>query len=525
MAKSGRLQRGRRRIVSGLLSAPFIEPISAADGGSACLAIATARDPARVAIENRKRGARDWQLTRVRPDSNTPYRNSLIEGYCSRQSVRAGESIEIMVSTLPPSPFLIEIFRMGYYGGLGARLMTTLGPIDGTTQPAPPIGGRRLRECQWQPAARITIPDHWTSGVYLGRRTRWPPDSPATRWQSYVVFIVRDDRPVDILFQCSDNTWAAYNRWPDNFSLYTSPNGPLVGDVDVSFDRPYGKYCQIFNECPQSFGSGEFLLWEYPLCFWLEQHGYDVSYCSNSDMLSPERVLASKAFLSVGHDEYWDLRQYESVRAAIDSGVCVLFLSGNAVCFVAPFRQSATGQSNRIISRAGRYGGVTPGESKYMGPFVTQGPNERYLIGARTIEPFNGGGDWVVAKPDHWILRGTGMKAGDAIPGLVGWEFHGDPGGRDGLEIVAEGDALNGADRVAHWTATVYPGPRGNYVFNASTIWWAQGLSSPPGHMLPWSHWVRPHGPDPRVAQITRNLLERAINRQGAYREANAPRR
>ena len=25
-------------------------------------------------------------------------------------------------------------------------------------------------------------------------------------WQSYVVFIVRDDRPADILFQCSDNT-------------------------------------------------------------------------------------------------------------------------------------------------------------------------------------------------------------------------------------------------------------------------------------------------------------------------------
>ena len=33
-------------------------------------------------------------------------------------------------------------------------------------------------------------------------------------WQSYVVFIVRDDRPADILFQCSDNTWQAYNRWP-----------------------------------------------------------------------------------------------------------------------------------------------------------------------------------------------------------------------------------------------------------------------------------------------------------------------
>jgi hypothetical protein len=44
-------------------------------------------------------------------------------------------------------------------------------------------------------------------------------------WQSYVVFIVTDDRPADILFQCSDNTWQAYNRWPDNYSLYTDPKG------------------------------------------------------------------------------------------------------------------------------------------------------------------------------------------------------------------------------------------------------------------------------------------------------------
>ena len=36
-----------------------------------------------------------------------------------------------MVSTNPPRPFQIEIFRMGYYGGRGARLMTTLGPLRG----------------------------------------------------------------------------------------------------------------------------------------------------------------------------------------------------------------------------------------------------------------------------------------------------------------------------------------------------------------------------------------------------------
>src|SRR2546427_8558255 len=37
------------------------------------------------------------------------------------------------------------------------------------------------------------------------------------------------------------------------------------------------------------------------------------------------------------------------------------------------------------------------------------------------------------------------------------------------------------------------------------SIFWSQGMSSPPGHMLPWSHWSRPHGPDERVQRITRS--------------------
>jgi hypothetical protein len=138
------------------------------------------------------------------------------------------------------------------------------------------------------------------------------------------------------------------------------------------------------------------------------------------------------------------------------------------------------------------------------------------LLGARNIQPVNGGGDWIVTRPDHWMFAGTGMKKGDAIPGLVGWEFHGNPGELPGLEVVAEGFALHSGSKPCPWAATIYPGPKGNFVFNASTIFWAQGLSSPPGHMLPWSHWTRPHGPDVRVRQITRNLLDRALGGSAA---------
>ena len=475
------------------------------------------RDSDLIRRENARAGSRDWQLTRVALVNNTSVRAAYIEGYCSKQSVAAGESLDIYVSTNPPTRFQIEIFRTGYYGGRGARLMKTLGPFNGTKQPDPATGEKNLHECQWKAATTLTIPADWASGVYLGRLTCLPPDETAAPWQSYVIFIVKDDRPADVLFQCSDNTWNAYNQWPSNYSLYTHPKDNQGPWADVSFDRPYGRYAQytsVVND-PQSIGSGEYLPFEFPLAYFLEQHGYDVTYVSNSDMVSPERGLKCKCFVSVGHDEYWDRRQYDSVVKMRDAGVNLLFLSGNAVCWVTPLRASSDGREKRIMFRGGPYGGdyqYAVNRERDHGPFPERGPDEGYLMGARNVEPVNGGGDWIVTKPEHWMFEGTGMKAGEHIPGLVGWEYHGDPPADiPGLEVVGSGTALVGGKRPQKWTATIYPGPRGSFVFNASTIFWSQGLSDPPGHVLPWSHWTRPHGPDERVQKITHTLLKRAI--------------
>lgn len=469
-----------------------------------------------IQIENLNTPSLDWQLTRVRVDESR-YRSPWIEGYCSRQSLRAGESIDIKVSTKPARAFRLEIFRTGYYNGAGARLMTTIGPIQGKTQPTPTLGEKNLNECQWETSHTLTIPKDWISGVYLGRLTTIPESDLEPYWQSYIIFVVTDDRPCDVLFQCSDNTWQAYNQWPSKYSVYTHPKGNQGPWADVSFDRPYGREAQfdsVVND-PLTQGSGEYLPLEFPLAYWLEQQGYDVSYCCNSDMISPERGLKAKSFISVGHDEYWDIRQFRSVEKMRDQGVSLLFLSGNSVCWVSPFRESLDGKPNRIIYRGGPYGGnrpITEARAKDHGPFPERGPDEGYLMGARNVEPVNGGGDWICTMPEHWIFQGTGMKKGEAIPGLIGWEYHGDPADIPGLSVVGSGTAWVSGQTPQTWTATVYEGPKGNVVFNASSIFWVQGLSDPPGHTLPWSHWSRPHGPDPRVQKITKNVLDRALN-------------
>lgn len=476
------------------------------------LGAAGARDNA-VVRENRLAGTDEWQLTYVYPNSGDGSRTKFVEGFCSATSVRAGEKLGIFLSADPAAAVTVDVYRMGFYGGKGGRFVTRLGPFDVAPQPEPEVGPNRLRECRWAKAVKIEIPADWLSGVYLGKLS-----NAANRYQSYVVFIVRDDRKADVMFQCSDTTWAAYNKWPGGFSLYDSGDptdklgGALNGTTRVSFDRPYGKYPQVVDQ-PLSMGSGEFLCWEFPLAFWLEQHGYDVTYTSNLDTHNDaDGLLRAKVMLSVGHDEYWSLRMFENMKRAVAEGLSVGFLSGNSVCWVTPLVPSSDGRPDRVFHRAGRYGNLLEAEKKIAGPFDLDGqdlPNENTLMGARTISPFNGSGDWICRKPGHWLFDGTGMKNSEAIPGLVGWEFHGDPASIPGLEVVASGQTINGGGEQATFTATVYPGPKNNWVFNASTIFWSMGLSDPPGVIPPHSHYGRPHGPDSRVQRITANFLAR----------------
>ena len=255
-----------------------------------------------------------------------------------------------------------------------------------------------------------------------------------------------------------------------------------MSGVQVSFDRPYGKYVQIFDN-PLSQGSGEFLLWEFPLAFWMEQHGYDVTYCSNTDVHDRSDVSDAGQGVPVGRPRRILEPGAVRPRAGGREGrrqrrVPVgqhLLLRG---CRTSP--SSARGAATASSTRAGRYGGIRPKEKPCMADLPVEAPNEATLIGAQTVTPFNGSGDWIVTKPEHWMFAGTGMKKGDRIPGLVGWEFHGEPADIPGLEVVAEGPTWTGGDAESHYTATIYPGPKGNLVFNASTIFWRRGCRRRP---------------------------------------------
>ncbi|MEM7014627.1 MAG: N,N-dimethylformamidase beta subunit family domain-containing protein, partial [Verrucomicrobiota bacterium] len=209
--------------------------------------------------------------------------------------------------------------------------------------------------------------------------------------------------------------------------------------------------------------------------------------------------------------------QFHRVDSAIQNGLNVLWLCGNSVFIDSPFTDSASGQPNRIITRRGCFGELRQDEidsyARHFDTLKSTAPDERQIMGVRSVVPFNGGGDWTCRNPNHWIFEGTGMKNGDSIPGLVGWEHHGEPDmNLSGMEILADGKVWAGGTREGRYTSVVFNGPKDNLIFNASTVFWTQGLASPPGHWIPYSHYSRPHGPDPRVQRITRNALNRALS-------------
>jgi hypothetical protein len=376
---------------------------------------------------------------------------------------------------------------MGYYQRNGARHVMSAGPLSGTPQPDPTPGPERLIQCAWEPSHEFTIPADWLSGVYLGKLTRVDDGT-----ENYIIFVLRDEREADIIVQTSDFTWQAFNGWPDWYSLYSNGVDLVLHywtDVAVSFDRPYstGHFRTMIP------GAGEYFIFEFPFTYWLESMGYDVTYCSNLDThLGTAATARAAGFLTVGHDEYWTVEMHDNLRAAIDSGLSVGFFSGNTCNAAIGLRPGASGRPDRVFARVDRFGekGILErypanhpvGAAYREYPVPAEAPDEGYLMGARNEFPWSGCANWACTLPDHWIFEGTGMVKGDAIPNLVGHEWHGLPAEDiEGLEVVSRGTTHDRSVGLGEYTATVYPGPAGNVVFNAATCWWATGLALPPG--------------------------------------------
>ena len=270
-----------------------------------------------VALENLKQGAppEEWGL------SAPP--NGTIEGFTSEFSVSAGEELQFKIDT-DASAYRIDIYRLGYYGGDGARLIESISHDTGaTSQPDPNVNTTTglVDAGNWSVTDTWTTPSDLVSGVYIAKLVRLD----GTFGESHVPFVIRNDSSSsDIVLQTDDTTWQAYNSWGGH-SLYD-------GSVAVSYNRPFSQDMPSSDAGVPDTNLGLLFSYTYPAIRWLEQNGYDVSYISGIDTArDPTALLDHKMFISAGHDEYWSGTQRANVEAARDAGVNLAFWGGNDV--------------------------------------------------------------------------------------------------------------------------------------------------------------------------------------------------
>ncbi|WP_310390326.1 N,N-dimethylformamidase beta subunit family domain-containing protein, partial [Rhizobium sp. 1399] len=461
--------------------------------------------------------------------------SSNIEGFATDISVDNGKTVSFKIDT-DSNNYRIDIYRLGYYGGMGARKVTTIQHTGVQNQPNPLRNATTgtVDAGNWAVSASWTVPEDAVSGVYIAKLVR----QDGTFGENQIPFIVRDDDShSDIVFQTADQTWQAYNGWGG--ANFYGGNGPATGQgagraYAVSYNRPIATRGGVGTFAgPQDYLFGA----EYAGIYWLEQNGYDVSYLSGVDVDRYGSLLLNhQTYIDAGHDEYWSGQQRTNVEAARDAGVNLMFWSGNEVYWRTrwgnaysadgtPYRTlisyKETWSPSASIDPSNEWTG-TFRDPRLSPPAVGGGNPENSLTGQLFKVDDVGSNLQAITIPyDDANLRfWRDTSVANLQPGqtatltknYLGYEWDEavdngfDPAGLVKLSsttlpvstyLLDYGNTTGNATSTHN--LTLYRAPSGALVFGAGTVYWTWGLSN--------NHDNEATPTDPRVQQAMVNLL------------------
>ncbi len=450
-----------------------------------------------------------------------------IQGFAAQMSIDQGERVDFKINT-DTADYRIDIYRMGWYDGDGARKVATVNPLSNQPQNQPaPLFDDELNMVDagnWGVSASWDVPEEAVSGVYIAKMVR----EDGVFGENHIIFVVRDDDGgSEMLFQTSDTTWQAYNNW-GGYSLYT-PNYPDGRGLAVSYNRPI--ISRGVNFADYYFGV------DFAMSRFLERNGYDVSYTTGIDTSRRgEELLEHEVFISVGHDEYWSGEQRAHVEAARDAGVNLAFFSGNEIYWKTRWEESidSSGTPYRTMVtyketldsektdpsdewtgtwRDPRFNHISDGgraENALTGTIFTANQilpnNVNFATNITVSDEFAGLRFWRNTEVAD-LLANDSIDVGDNI---LGYEFDEDldngfrPAGLiplssttlDIYQKLYDYGATFGPGTVTH-AMTMYRAQSGALVFGAGTVQYAWGLDN--GH-------------DGVAAETDRNLQQATIN-------------
>lgn len=486
----------------------------------------TGRPTGFVKLENQLPGSDAWKMgdRGTRPADDVGLQ---VKGFPSATSAIPGESLTFFITVAKPEAYVVDIYRLGWYGGKGARRVTASPALDGRRQPWPDVDrATGMITCPWAPSWHVEISDEWTPGAYIAVFTT------ASGWRNYTPFVVHDPATSGgLCVVLPFTTYQAYNQFPldghTGKSLYygyapkasartpETPEAPAdpvaataTGSIpdaqptqswarahQVSFDRPY-----MQSGLPKRFDEDHYFIQ------WAEQQGYDLNYASSIDLesgrLDPAR---HSAMIFCGHDEYWSRTMRTRIATANATGTHLAYLAANNVYWHIRFDASAAGVPNRIV--VCHKDGTdlhTPGGDltrRWRDPSPAPADPEQRLLGVQYNGIVKQSGPLLVQRADHWMWAGAGVRDGTPIRLIVGGEADGydpvepSPAGGEQVLLSASPYALRDGGAAIQNTG-LHIGDNGAMVFVAGTLNWTKGLASAK---------LR----DPRIGRVTRNLFDR----------------
>ena len=457
-----------------------------------------------VQQENAKPGSPFWVI------SGAPA-TGRIEGFADQVYAAQGQHVRLFLNTTAAS-FHVEAYRVGWYGGAGARLVWRSGVVAGTRQAACPVTpGINEASCAgWSPSLTVPITAAFVQGDYLFKLVG------AGNEQSYVPLTVWDPASTAAYLVKNDvYTWQAWNPY-GGYDFYQGIGSCPPGVYPtctrarvVSYDRPYG-----YGE-----GAGDFLTLEAPLVRFLEQHGLDVAYATDLTILQhPDAVDRDYAVLSLAHDECWSEQERVAVQTAHDThGVNVAFFGASGMLRHVRSQDSPLGPGRLVVDY--RDASADPlngrGDPRQVTGNTWSAPPASWPESPFVGSAYNGylaagtSGGLTVSDASSWLFTGTGLANGTVLPGVIGSDV-------DALEVPQAVPA--DVQVVAHSplsTADATAASRQGAVFYSDMTWW----TDPQGQAGVWdsgtNNWIpalAPGGAETPTAaaavqRITGNLL------------------
>ncbi|WP_326889112.1 N,N-dimethylformamidase beta subunit family domain-containing protein, partial [Actinocrinis sp.] len=180
-----------------------VEPATSGSSASTAVSPSGTASGFDVAAENAKPGTPGWAIggSAVGPQN-------AIQGYADQVSVTSGQPFKLYVSTTAPQ-FTATAYRIGYYGGAGAREQWQSPPTPGALQTAQTIDrATNTVECQWKPSLTVDTKG-WPEGDYLIKLV-----ASNGVGQRYVPITVRSTETAGrVILVAGVTTWQAYNAW------------------------------------------------------------------------------------------------------------------------------------------------------------------------------------------------------------------------------------------------------------------------------------------------------------------------